>query len=141
MRKILALTAMIVTITLMTAGWSMAGKGKGPGDGTGPIHDILAGAPFQYTGEVISMIPGEGIELATASGNVKIFGIGPVRYGVSLGVERPVVGDTVVVSGFTVEFNGVERNIAMTIILNDQTVQLRDPSTGAPLWKGGVRGR
>jgi len=43
-------------------------------------------------------------------------------------------------SGYTVNFSGVERNIAMTITVNGTEVQLRDPDTGKPLWRGGRHG-
>jgi len=126
----------ILTLALAAAGPVLAGKGKGPGIGTGPIHDLLAGTPFQFTGDVIGMVPGDGMEIATANGNIKVYGIGPVRYWRQMGVDRPVVGDNVDVSGFTVAYNGVERNIAFSITIDDKTVQLRDPATGAPMWKG-----
>jgi hypothetical protein len=137
MRKLVTLTAAILVLTLMTGGWSWAGRGIGPGDGTGPIHNILSGAPFQYTGDVIGLIPGAGMEIATEGENIKLYGIGPVRYWDKLGVDRPVVGDTVEVSGFTVNYSGVDRNVLTSITLDGEIVPLRDPATGAPLWKRG----
>ncbi len=77
--------------------------------------------------------------LATEEGNVIIYGIGPVRYWESLGVDRPGVGETVTVSGYTVNYNGIECNIAMNFIIDSENiVQLRDPETGLPLlWRRG----
>ena len=52
-------------------------------------------------------------------------------------VERPVVGDTVSVTGYTVDFNGELRNIAITVTIDETLVVLRDAETGYPLWRGG----
>jgi hypothetical protein len=137
MKKFLTLTTAILVLTFMAGGWAWAGKGIGPGDGTGPIYDILSGATFQYTGDVISLIAGAGMEISTESGNVKVYGLGPIRYWDRLGIDPPVVGDAVEVSGYAVDYNGVERNVLTSITMDGETVPLRDPATGAPLWKGG----
>jgi hypothetical protein len=137
MKKWISLVA-VCAFVLMGMGMGYAGKGKGPGDGTGPIHDILAGAPFAVAGEVVTIGMGDGMVVATADKNITIYGIGPYRYWISQGVDRPLVGDEVEVSGYIVNYNGVERYIAMSITVpGEGTVQLRDPETGAPLWKGG----
>lgn len=116
-----------------------AGYGYNRGNGTRLLHNILDGIPFDYTGDVVSCgIPGNGMVLATEGGNVIIYGIGPIRYWESLGVDRPGVGETVTVSGYTVSYNGIECNIAMTFIIDSEDiVQLRDPETGLPLWRRG----
>jgi hypothetical protein len=39
-----------------------------------------------------------------------------------------------------VDFNDTTINVLMSIVLGDgTTVQLRDPETGAPLWRGSGR--
>jgi hypothetical protein len=129
--------------------WQGQGGGGGhwgntPGNGGygGYHYDILNGTPFNYSGDVISSyvfshgIHGNGLELATASGNVTVSGLGPDFYWQSLGVDKPVVGDSVTANGYTVEFNGNVVNVLMSIVLQDGTlVQLRDEETGAPLWR------
>ena len=137
----------VLMVFFLSAGLGFAGNGKGSGNGsgngTGPIHDILAGEPFVYSGDVIGCTQGQGIEIATDTetedGNVVIYGIGPVRYWDSLEVIRPDVGDTIEVSGYVVDYNGEFRNIAMEITIDGTIVQLRDSETGVPLWRDGNR--
>lgn len=120
------------------------GGGSGGGNGTpggGNLAVALTdGTPFTYAGTIIEMVRGEGFVLATDTGNVTVYGLGPASYWTELGVDKPAVGDTVEVSGFAVDFNGVTRNIVFTIVIDDQTVQLRDQETGQPLWLGSVGG-
>ena len=147
MKKVLASSLVVLMALFLSAGFGLAGNGQGGGNGagnggggngsgTGPIHDILSGTPFTVTGDVVSIVPGGGIVIATTDGNVTIYGIGPVRYWDSEDVVRPAVSDTITVTGYTVDYNGELRNIAVTITVGDDTVQLRDPETGAPLWRG-----
>ena len=129
---------MVLMVFFLSMGMSLAGNGGGAGDGSGPIHDIYAGTPFAYTGDVVECL-GDGMLISTADGNVTIYGIGPVRYWDSLVVIRPVVGDTVTVTGFAVDYNGDFRNIAVTVLIDGVTVSLRDAVTGAPMWRQGGR--
>jgi len=133
MRKVLTSSVIVLMVFFLSAGIGLAGTGNG----TGPIHDISAGTPFTYEGDVSYPVPGQGLLLALSDGtNVTIYGIGPVRYWESLGVDRPAVGDTVKADGYAVDYNGEVRNIAMSITVGTDTVQLRDPDTGVPLWRG-----
>ena len=143
MKKTLIMSsAVILMVISLTVGLSFAGNGRGNGTGicdkTGdPVCDICAGTEFEYTGTVVSIIRGQGMVLATDEGNVTIYGIGPIRYWASQGVERPVVGETIEVDGYTVDYNGVVRNIAISMVVRDNEgnnkVELRDPDTCAPL--------
>lgn len=118
-------------------GSGCGGYGNG-GNGTGPIHNILEGTPFSYTGTVVSVgYQQSGMVLATGEGEVTVYGLGSWRYWESLGVNLPDVGNSISVSGYTVDYNGVPRNILMSVIIDGVTVQLRDPETGLPLWRGG----
>ena len=141
MKKALTGSVILLLVLFLSAGLGMAGNGKGSGqgvgDGTGPIHNIFDGTSFTVTGDVITAVAGQGLELATTEGNVIIYGIGPVRYWDSLEVLHPCVGDTLTVTGYTVNYNDEVRNIAVTITIGDDIVELRDPETGAPLWRGG----
>lgn len=126
----------VALIILTTASMTFAGTGHGPGDGTGPIYQLYSGTPFAYEGVVVTVgLPGEGIVLAVGSENVTIYGIGPISYWETLGVDRPEVGETIYVEGYTVDFNGVSRNIATSIVVGDIEILLRDPETGSPLWR------
>jgi hypothetical protein len=144
-----------ITVELRDAnGWPLwrgsgAGNGGNPGQGGGYMglyYHILNGTPFTYEGEVISTcvtglgIRGDGLVIATTEGNIEVHGLGPVHYWEHLELSKPAVGDTVTVSGFTVDFNGTTVNVLISIVLGDGTsVQLRDPETGAPLWRGSGR--
>ena len=107
------------------------------------IHDpsyILAGVPFAYSGTVseVGYLTGGGLILATQSGGVKVYGLGPWWYWENERFDWPQVGDTLSVSGHAVELDGVTTNILMQVITIDgKTLQLRDPETGWPLWVGG----
>ncbi len=140
MKKALISSAVILVVMSLTFGLSFAGNGHGNGTGicdqTGtPVYDICAGIEFEYTGGVVSILRGQGMVLATDEGNITIYGIGPIRYWASQGVERPAVAETIKVDGCTVDYNGVDRNIAVSIVVGDDEVELRDPDTCAPLWR------
>ncbi|MBF0099911.1 MAG: hypothetical protein HQK77_03300 [Desulfobacterales bacterium] len=138
MTKKLTITMVLVFAVMFGTTYCFAGRGQGngAGDGTGPIHDILSGTSFEYEGDVIGWEQGKGIQIATANGNVSVQGLGPMRFWFQQGLDKPVVGDTIKVSGYTVNYNGVDVNIAMSIEIDGKTIQLRDAQTGAPLWKG-----
>ena len=144
MKKTLIInSAIILMVISLTVGLSFAGNGRGNGNGMGmgnktgtPVCDICAGIAFEYTGDVVSIVRGQGIVLAIEDeANITIYGIGPIRYWISQGVERPVIGDTIVINGYTVDYNGVVRNIATSVLVGDDTVELRDSETCVPLWR------
>jgi len=141
MKKRFVCMVLVCAMVLFGAGMGLAGHGKGPGNGTGPIHDILSGVPFTFTGDVIGFAEDGSLTLATTDGNVQLYGIGPVYYWESLNVGYPVIGDTLTANGFTVDYNGVYKNVVMSITMEDGTaIDLRDPETGKPLWRGGNGG-
>ena len=156
MKKIILMAVISALAVCMSMGAAYAGNGNGGSDkggngqgggdnsglssGLGIAKGILDGTPFEYEGTVVSLGLGQGMQIATADENVTIYGIGPVRYWAKVGVDRPAVGDTVVVSGYAVDYFGVERNIAMSITIDETVVQLRDPDTGKPLWIWGRYG-
>jgi hypothetical protein len=137
MRKTI-MVAVLAAAVVLVGGAAMAGRGYGPGDGSGPLFDCTAGTPFEYTGDVVTAPTtgsGQGMVIATADQNITIYGLGPFWYWTQAGVDRPAVGDTVTVSGYIVNYNGTERNIAVLIQINEASLQLRDPSSCMPpLW-------
>ncbi len=145
MKKSLAGSVIVLLVLFLSMGLGFAGNGKGAvngaGDGSGPIHDIINdGTYFEYTGTVVSYVQGGGMEFDIDGeqdiDNIVIYGIGPVRYWDSIDVPRPAVGESVTVIGYEVDYNGVLRNIAISITLSDgAVVDLRDPVTGVPLWR------
>ena len=139
-KSLIISSAVILMVFSLTVGLSFAGNGCGNGTGicnkTGdPICDICAGTEFEYTGTVVSIIRGQGMVLATDEGNITIYGIGPIRYWTSLSMDRPVIGDSITVNGYTVDYNGIVRNIALSILVGDDTVELRNSETCVPLWR------
>jgi len=121
-------------------------NGDGAADGSGPIHDFSDGEPFEYTGTVVELeecTADEGLclEVADLAKPVLILGIGPQWYWAEvLGLTRPEVGDVITVIGYTVEIDGVVKNIATQItVTTDEDVvvevPLRDLVTGLPLWQ------
>ena len=145
MKKVLTGSVIALMVLFLSMGLGLAGQGQGSGqgagDGTGPIHDILSGTPFVYEGAVVSLASGQGLVLDIGETNVTVYGMGSARYWESVGVDHPGVGETVIVTGYTVDYNGEYRDIAFTIVVEGETVPLRDPETGAPLWRGQKKGQ
>jgi hypothetical protein len=116
------------------------GARNGSLDGAGPFLNVTGATYFEVTGTVVSCLQGSGLELVDTNGdNLYIFGIGPTWYWEAMGIERPVVGDVILVSGFTVDYSGTLRNIATSITYEaapDVPINLRDEQ-GYPLWRGG----
>lgn len=101
-----------------------------------PFINILDGEPFTYTGEVVSLgYFGKGIVISTDDGEVTLYGLGPLWYWDCKEISRPDVGEVIEVSGYTVEYNAVQRNIVASITVGDEILELRDPETGVPLWR------
>ena len=149
-KKILIILAVVVLIALPLAAQDSIfgngngngnGNGSGYGNGNGPIHNILEGTPFTYSGTVVSIGPsGNGMVISTDQGNVEVQGLGPQRYWDFLGLDKPDLGEEVVAYGYTVDFNGSIMNILTKVEFNGVTVELRDSETGAPLWRGNGNG-
>lgn len=95
--------------------------------------DILSGTPVTVSG-IVSEI-GRGLKIDTGSEIMTVYGIGPVRYWEEQEVDKPEVGDEVVIDGYEVTFSdGIARIIAMSATVNGVEIQLRDAETGLPLW-------
>ena len=127
---------MLFVLGLSGAGMCLAGQGNGAGNGTGQIHDIFSGVLFTFDGEVVSCAQGGGMTLDTTDGEVLLYGIGPDYYWEKLGVDHPAIGDILTATGYTVDYNGIDRNVVTSITIDGITVDLRDPETGKPLWRG-----
>ena len=99
--------------------------------------NILDGEPFIYNGEVVSLgYFGQGTVISTEDGEVTLYGLGPLWYWDCKGISLPEVGDVIEVSGYTVEYNSVQRNVVTSITIGGESMALRDPETGVPLWRG-----
>jgi hypothetical protein len=105
-----------------------------------PFINIFDGVPFTYAGEITRLgYFGSGTVITTEDGEETLYGLGPLWYWDCKEIPRLEVGDMIEVSGYTVEYNNIERNIVASITIGDETLELRDSETGVPLWKGGRR--
>jgi hypothetical protein len=99
--------------------------------------NILDGEPFTYTGEVVSLgYFGKETVISTENGEVTLYGLGPLWYWDCKEIPRPEVGDVIEVSGYTVEYNSVQRNVVASVTIGGEILELRDPETSVPLWRG-----
>jgi hypothetical protein len=113
------------------------GARNGALDGAGPFLNVTGAEEFKVSGTVVSCLPGNGLELQIGDDeSIYIFGIGPTWFWEALEIDRPAVGDVIQVTGFAVDYSGTLRNIAVTIVTDENEVLLRDEA-GYPLWRGG----
>jgi hypothetical protein len=119
-------------------GTSTSGTGYGIHHAAGTALNIFDGEPVTVSG-VVSAIAyyGQGLDIDTGEEVVTVYGMGPVWYWYQLGVDRPVVGDTITVDGYIVTFSdGSAQTIATNVLINGEDIALRDYDTGLPLWQG-----
>ena len=150
MKKVLASSAVVLMVFFLSTGLGLAGNGHcghcshccGNGGGTG-ISVVCEGTPVTIAGMVSDVsYAGSGLVVD----GTEVYGTGPYRYWASLGIDRPEIGDEVIVEGMEVTFtDGSTKIIAMSIAFEDgTTIQLRqecDAATGVggrPLWCGGM---
>ncbi len=114
------------------------GQGQGAGDGSGPIHSILDGVPVVVDGTVVALgTKGNGIEIDDGIDIVTVYGLGPVAFWDAAGMVKPEIGEDIVVNGFEITLSdGSTKIIVASITIGGDEIILRDPETGAPLWRG-----
>lgn len=139
--KRIGIVLLTVALSVAVAGNALAWRGPGNGRGleTGvPACPFLEGTPLPIEGTVFEIaFAGQGLQIDTGYEVVTVYGIGPFRYWTDLGVDRPEVGETISVDARVVSFtDGTVKAIAVTIYLGDEVVELRNPETGATLWRG-----
>ncbi len=133
-------------------GTAFAGNGGGMGgNGTmthehsagGMYVDICAADEVIFTGTIseTEFVSRQCISLDTGSEVVVIYGIGPDWYWESLGIEKPGVGEHIIIVTRAVIFSDDSlKNIAISVTFDDgdesDTVQLRDENC-LPYWRGG----
>ena len=99
---------------------------------------IAEGEPVSISGTVFEAAgAGDGLVVDTGDGTlVTLYGIGPFWYWESLGVPRPEVGEAIQIDALRLVYSdGTERLIAVTIVVDDETIALRDPVDGKTLWR------
>jgi hypothetical protein len=128
---------LVLTMTLSLTAIAYSGMG-GTGQCAGLAASIYDGVPVEASGVVAEVgLQGQGIKIDTGNGVVlTIYGLGHYRFWEDQGIARPSVGETIDVSAYEITLtDGTTRLIAVSITVNGQTVQLRDPDTGMPLWR------
>jgi len=95
---------------------------------------VLDGTPFNYTGTVEEYLgTAGGMVLAVeGTGDVTVYGLGPMWFWEANSVARPDIGVSVTVTGYT--YN--DRNIAFSVQYEGlaNPFFLRNAETGLPLW-------
>jgi hypothetical protein len=95
-------------------------------------RDVCSGSPRTISGVIVSVGGDAGLIIDTGSGSETVYGLGPSWYWSQNGVERPAVGDSVV--AVVSHVVTMEEEVILSITVNGQPLQLRDPSTCTPLW-------
>ena len=136
--KMKKLSILIVLLLIMSSVTAYAGNGiqKHEQKRENACSTVLSGTFVTIAGTVISIGNQDGLVVDTGTVQVTIYGIGPEWYWEKNEVDRPDVGDSVTVNAYAVSFSDVTRYIASSITIGDDTLNLRDPETGCPLWRG-----
>ncbi len=137
-RKTLATGMTLVIFVLLMTGSVWAGRGLGSGGGAGPANVIFNGVPTEFSGTVMTVGTfGQPYQIDTGTEIINVYGFGPVKFWNSLGVASPMVGEEVLIEAYEVTFSdGSSRLIAVSVSMDEDSVVLRDPDTGVPLWRG-----
>ena len=135
------LSFMIVLLLVMVSLTANAGNGTPKQEQTryNACSNILSGTLVTTSGVVIGIGNHDGLLLDTINGHVTIYGIGPEWYWEENKLDRPDIGDSVTVVAYAVLFSDGTRYIASSMTIGGETLILRDPKTGCPLWRGGQK--
>jgi hypothetical protein len=140
MKKILTIGTMLVLLVISFGASAKNMDPQGVLERNNICSNILGGTLVTLTGTVISIGNQDGLVVdTTEQGVVTIYGIGPEWYWKKKGIDRPDIGDSVIVIAYTVTFSDGIRYVASSITIGDKTIGLRDSETGCPLWRGGRR--
>ena len=134
----LIITALTALSLFIMAPAALAGNGNGVGDGTGPVCSLFEGVPVEISGIVTSIgTSGSGIGIDNGVEIVTVYGLGPVFFWDAEGIARPEIGEEITVNGYEIVLSdGTLKIIAASVIIEGEELVLRDPETGAPLWRG-----
>jgi hypothetical protein len=132
------LSLIIVLLLVMVSLTAYAGNGTPKREHTRSedCSNILSGTLVTIPGVVISIGNHDGLLLDTTNGHVTVYGIGPEWYWEDKEVDRPEIGDVVKVVAYAVLFSDGTRYVASSVTIGADTLKLRDPQTGCPLWRG-----
>ena len=138
MKKIFAVTTILVLLVATVAFAAETNSRQNRQRQREPIcSKVLNSEQETFTGTVANIGKGTCIVLELEDETqVKIYGLGPNRYWESLGMEKPEIGDVVTITAYAVPFFDATRYVAASVTIGEDTIQLRDPETGCPLWLG-----
>jgi len=139
MKNFRKIVVLMLTVMFVMAGSLPAAAGYGAGDGTGPMASIFDGTQVSVSGVVFALpsIDDRGLKVDTSEEIVTVYGIGSPAIWESLGYIPLEVGEEVSIDAYEVTFSdGSSKLIAVTVTSGEQTVDLRDPETGKPVWRG-----
>jgi hypothetical protein len=146
-RHVFTTVLLVVGLLATVAAWAgpgrgMMGGGMGAMDGTGPIANILSGTPVTINGTVSLLGPyGQGLQVDQNGQKVTVYGIGPAWFWSASNMPALQVGDAVSIDAREVTlWDGSKHLVAMSIVSNGKTLQLRDTTTGLPLWRKAGKG-
>lgn len=112
----------------------------GGGERFGTCQLIETGTPMEISGVVSEVCTGgQGIKVDTGRGIITVYGLGPIRYWTETGIDRPTVGEDLIIKAVEVTFSDDSTKIIaldITVVASGETIDLRDDS-GLPLWRGG----
>jgi len=134
------LIALISLFTLLGDGHAKQQRGA-----ENACLNVLEGTLVPFEGTVVDIGPhGNGLILETTTGSVVILGLGPLWYWEKNEVDRPEVGEKITGFAYAVSFSDVTRYIVASITIGkgtaaEETITLRDPDTGCPLWRRGPK--
>jgi hypothetical protein len=134
MKKLSVVIALLFVMVSLTAYAGNGDCGKGKGKNLVCLTDL---STTEIGGKVSDIGHHDGLVVDTGSKLVTIYGIGPEWYWDANDMDWPDIGDSISVSYYTVSFSdGTTRFVAQSITIGSDTIKLRDPNTGCPLWRG-----
>ncbi len=139
MKNFSKIVFLMLAVMFVMAGSLPVSARSGPGDGSGPMASIFDGTPITVSGIVsaLPLINDRGLKVDTSEEIVTVYGIGSPVIWERLGYVPLEVGEEVSIEAYEVTFSdGSYKLIAVTVTSGEQTVNLRDPETGKPVWRG-----
>jgi hypothetical protein len=136
MKKIFSVTTILVLLVATIAFAAEMNSRQNRQHHRKPIcSKVLDSQQETFEGTVADIEKKNGIVLELGDGTqVKIYGLGPNWYWEAKEMVKPEIGDPVTITAYAVTFSDAIRYVAASVMIGEDTIQLRDPETGCPLW-------
>jgi hypothetical protein len=106
-----------------------------PREGACVPLDVRSGEPFSVGGTVHGFERSGGLSLLDSRGrDWVIHGLGPPWFWREQGLLRPMLGDSLVIDGRTLDCGSGPEHIATVVTAGGRILELRDRDTGLPRW-------